>query len=166
MVHDTDEEQHTFDVEAEQYTVILKSNVSCPIHCMIIDSPRWGEKKPKPDIGTFITVGGLLDTVVRSDSGEVVRYDVSVDFVNFLGRSTYPVRKRSELPTKHGIVSKNANPLCPEIEQGAPAAKKARFQYDLVGKESGSNLKGAAEEEPTDQGDGVTKKSSKGKGRA
>lgn len=97
VVHDANNDRHTFDVDAEQYTVVLKANVSCPIHCMIIDSPRWGKKKPKPSIGTFITVGGFLDTVVRAETGEVTQYEMSVDFVSFLGRSTYPVHKRSKL---------------------------------------------------------------------
>lgn len=107
LVVDADSKDGTFDMDPEQYTVIVKSNVECPLHCIIFDSPRWGDHKPKPQVGTYVTVGGSLEAVKRSVEGEVLNFELSVESMVFLGKTTTPMQKKRSKCDILGEINRN-----------------------------------------------------------
>lgn len=89
VVADVNEAAKSFVVNADQYFTLLKTQVACVVNCAFPDSPRWKNNKPIPTIGSFITVGGPLSTVCRGKEGQVLRYDLEIDTLSFLGKSAY-----------------------------------------------------------------------------
>ena len=63
-----DVDDHTFTMTPSQYVVLTHSSLPFPIHAHFANwssKKRWGPEGPKVTVGTTITFGGVLETVVR-----------------------------------------------------------------------------------------------------
>jgi len=71
----------------DQYNNITKTTTKFPALCIIPDTPRWGNNAPHPGNGSFVGVGGFLTSIARvKEKDEVLKYEIEVEKVTFLGR--------------------------------------------------------------------------------
>ena len=79
-----------FGVNAAQYTTYYKSNRALsflPVQAHF-NSNKYKMKKPIPSNNTYVSVEGFLDAIGTDSNGNVTTFHVSVDNINFLGKST------------------------------------------------------------------------------
>ena len=89
IVADVNDDAKSFIVIADQYITTIHATAECVAHCSFPDTPRWGNHKPLPTIGSFITVGGILNAVKRGQNAEVIQYEMDVETLSFLGKSSF-----------------------------------------------------------------------------
>jgi len=98
----SDSQSHTltFDLAPEQYTSAYKDynknlkpgfkKSSCPLHCIIKQSPRW-TTMPKLQVGHIVSISGFLSRVRQEGNGKVQFFEVDIEQVNILGKTAVPV---------------------------------------------------------------------------
>lgn len=90
MVITSNENQAYIELEPEQFVSLLRACVPkpmFPIRCIFKDSPRWGTQKPKPSVGTYVTVGGFIQNVTRAKDGSIIQFHVDAEKVSYLGKA-------------------------------------------------------------------------------
>ncbi|TFK65827.1 hypothetical protein BDN72DRAFT_845065, partial [Pluteus cervinus] len=85
-----------FDLAPEQYVSALRDcprRPTFPVRCFIKDSKRWGSgsRKPRPMGGQYIMASGIFEAVVRNDEKKVIRFEMELTDLAYLGRSVLPV---------------------------------------------------------------------------
>lgn len=114
MVHsDTQTRMLTFDLAPEQYTYIYKDynkNLKpglkkslLPLRCVIKPSPRW-TTMPKLQVGHIVAVNGFLSRVLQKDDGKVQFFEVEVEQVNILGKTSVPIGPNQFVDTGKSIL--------------------------------------------------------------
>ena len=89
----------TFNLAPEQYTNAYKDynknlkpgfkKVSLPLRCIIKSSPRW-PTMPKLQVRHIVSTSGFLSHVLRQDDGKVQYFEIEVEQVNILAKTTVP----------------------------------------------------------------------------
>lgn len=77
-------QKHTFKIEPNQYIAFMHNATPFKAHVCTTDSKRWGDKKPKPPIGTNVLVGGYLEEIKRNNVHEVTEYEVDLDDITYV----------------------------------------------------------------------------------
>jgi aspartyl/asparaginyl-tRNA synthetase len=103
----------TFDLAPEQYTYAYKDynknlkpgleKSSLPLRCVIKPSPRW-TKMPKLQVGHIVAVNGFLSRVLQKDDGKVQFFEVEVEQVNILGKTSVPIGPNQFVDTGKSIL--------------------------------------------------------------
>ena len=78
-----------FEINAAQYTSHYKANCSLsflPVQAHF-NSNKYKTKKPIPSNSTYVSVEGFLDTIGTDSNGNATTFHISVDNINFLGKS-------------------------------------------------------------------------------
>lgn len=80
----------SFDINAPQYTSYYKQNRTLsvlPVQAHF-NSSKYKSKKPIPSNNTYVSFEGFLEDVQTDSYGRATMFHVSVDNINFLGRSS------------------------------------------------------------------------------
>ena len=100
LIHASNENESYIKLAPEQYVSFLRNSTpkpNFPFRCVFKDSPRWGANKPKPTVGTYVTVGGFVEKVSRAEDGAVLNFDVEAEKVVYLGKAlTMPTTSHSK----------------------------------------------------------------------
>lgn len=102
VVKDTKSQELTLEMAPEQYTQVYKDynknlkpgvkKTSIPLHCIInLDSPRWKSRVPNFQIGHIVIVSGFLKYLRCKEDGKIQVFQVDIDQVNILGKTSLPV---------------------------------------------------------------------------
>lgn len=83
-----DTQKHTFDIEPSQYIAFMHNSTPFKAHVFTTDSKRWGDKKPKPPVGTNVMVGGYLNEIKRNNDRSVCAYEVELDDITYVSAQT------------------------------------------------------------------------------
>ncbi|KAF8841617.1 hypothetical protein BDN67DRAFT_980161 [Paxillus ammoniavirescens] len=100
-VTESQKDDSMFCLEPMQYTSVLKSLIKnnppgsvsvFPVHCTILDSPRYKSGKPIPQSSSIVSAEGWIVAVHQKDSSSkhADRFDVKVEHVCYLGRANVP----------------------------------------------------------------------------
>jgi hypothetical protein len=79
-----------FEINAAQYTSHYKDNrplSMLPVRAHF-DLKTYKAKKPIPSDNTYVSVEGFLRDIETDAAGHAIRFHISVDNINFLGRAT------------------------------------------------------------------------------
>ena len=79
-----------FEINAAQYTTHYKSNRALsflPFQAHF-NSNKYKTKKPIPSNQTYVSVEGFLDAIGTDSNSNATTFHISVDNINFLGKST------------------------------------------------------------------------------
>lgn len=92
---------HTFTMTPSQYIVLTHSSLPFPIHGHFANwdsKKRWGPEGPKVTVGTTITFGGLLQTVVceRNIDKRLEYAEIEVTTISYFGSHNSPARMSSK----------------------------------------------------------------------
>ena len=106
VVKDTKSQELTLEMAPEQYTQVYKDynknlkplagvkKTSIPLRCIInLDSPRWKSRVPNFQIGHVVIVSGFLKYLCRNEDGTIQVFQVDIDQVNILGKTSLPIRE-------------------------------------------------------------------------
>jgi hypothetical protein len=118
-VSSTDMNSLTFDIDADSWSNIIHATGKFPAHISVPDHPRWGangENKPRPTLGTFIAITGILKSTVRTENNqEIDHFCVNMDNIAYLGRATAPTKRKGRTSyTSHSTFSPNVNSTDPK----------------------------------------------------
>lgn len=87
----------------EQYTQVYKDynknlkpgvkKTSIPLRCIInLNSPRWKSRMPNFQIKHIVVVSGFLKYLCYNEDKKIQVFQVDVDQVNILGKTSLPIR--------------------------------------------------------------------------
>lgn len=76
--------KHTFTLEPNQYIALMHNSTPFKAYVFTTDSKRWGDKKPKPPVGTTTLIGGYLDNIKRNGDRTVNVYEVELDDITYV----------------------------------------------------------------------------------
>jgi hypothetical protein len=107
----------------------------CPLQCVVVDSKRWGDRKPKPKQGTYVSirVTGFISGITHNNDGNFEAFEVEVEKVTYLGRPLNTRPSWSDTPSRTCIyllflIYHSHRLVIAKVE--TPAKCKLKFSYD------------------------------------
>lgn len=76
---------------------------SLPLRCVIKPSPQW-TTMPKLQVGHIVAVNGFILRVLQKDDGKVQFFEVEVEQVNILGKTSVPIGPNQFVDTGKSIL--------------------------------------------------------------
>jgi hypothetical protein len=105
----------------------------CPLQCVVVDSKRWGDRKPKPKQGTYVSITGFISGITRNTDGKLEAFEVEIEKVTYLGRPLNARASWSDTPSRTCIyllflIYHSHRLVTAKVE--TPAKRKLKFSYD------------------------------------
>jgi len=77
--------EHTFDINANQYTSFYKDNSMFPVHADF-NRNKYRRRFPDPSANAFVCIDAFLTNVIFNNFGHPTSFQVVIDRINFLGK--------------------------------------------------------------------------------
>jgi hypothetical protein len=123
----------TFDIDTDSWSNIIHATGKFPAHISVPDHPRWGvngENKPRPTLGTFVAITGILKSAIQTENKQEIDYFcINMDNIAYLGRPTAPIAKRKGNISCINAHTKHSHSTSTATTQSAPLPK-TRFNFN------------------------------------